>query len=447
VRARKATKATPASAERDLRGSDLVGQQIESIATDSRPHGQGAFIALSSIVVPSDRLRRLRPEKVDELAESISVIGQRQPIEVRRAGDGYVLITGRHRFEAVTKLGHKDIHATILDGIDADQAKLIEIDENLMRVDLSPAERAIHLAERKRLYEKAHPQTKHGGDRRGGDQVLNNENLKSFTVDTANKTGKHRSSISREVARAKIVNLQDVVGTALDEGAQLDALLTLPEPMRANLINRAKTGEDVDARVEAMKHRRSSREAELAEKTTAAATELGKKIYGVIYADPPWRFETYGPAGQLMTSPDNHYPTMTLDTIKALKIPAAKDCVLFLWATIPMLPEAHAVMAAWGFTYKSAMVWVKDKVGIGYWVRGQAELLLIGRRGDVPAPGPGNQPPAVIETPRGRHSEKPGIFADEITPLYPNVPKLEMFAREPREGWDVWGNEVEHGPH
>jgi N6-adenosine-specific RNA methylase IME4 len=133
---------------------------------------------------------------------------------------------------------------------------------------------------------------------------------------------------------------------------------------------------------------------------------------------------------------------MALDDIKALKIPAAEDCVLFLWATIPMLPEAHAVMDAWGFTYKSAIVWVKDKAGIGYWVRGQAEMLLIGTRGDVPAPGPGNQPDAVIEAPRGRHSEKPEVFAEEIERLYPNVPKLEMFARAVRFGWGAWGNEV-----
>ena len=97
---------------------------------------------------------------------------------------------------------------------------------------------------------------------------------------------------------------------------------------------------------------------------------------------------------------------------------------------------------AWGFGYRSAITWLKDKIGTGYWVRGQCEHLLIGTRGDVPAPAPGEQPPAIIEAPRGRHSEKPAIFADEIARLFPNVPKLEMFAREARPGWDVWGNEV-----
>jgi N6-adenosine-specific RNA methylase IME4 len=146
--------------------------------------------------------------------------------------------------------------------------------------------------------------------------------------------------------------------------------------------------------------------------------------------------------GEVARAIEQHYPTMELDKICALPVPAAADCVLFLWATVPMLPQALAVMAAWGFTYKSAIAWVKDRVGTGYWVRGQCELLLIGTRGNVPAPAPGEQPPAVIEAPRGRHSEKPDIFADEIARLFPNVPKLEMFARKQRPNWDCHGNEI-----
>ena len=100
---------------------------------------------------------------------------------------------------------------------------------------------------------------------------------------------------------------------------------------------------------------------------------------------------------------------------KSLLIPvlpsiAADDCVLFLWATNPMLPQAMEVMAAWGFTYKSHITWPKDKVGPGYWTRNKHELLLIGTRGDPPAPAPGEQPGSWIEAPRGEHSEKPDMF-------------------------------------
>ena len=194
-------------------------------------------------------------------------------------------------------------------------------------------------------------------------------------------------------------------------------------------------------RIATLKERRICRELEFAAGTAAAAKSLGKRLYGVLYADPPWRYDNPS-MGDVARANEQHYPTMELADICALQIPAADDCVLFLWATVPMLPEAIAVMSAWGFTYKSASTWVKDKAGTGYWVRGIVEHLLIGRRGNVPAPAPGDQFPGVIEAARGRHSEKPDIFAEHIERLFPNVPKLEMFARKARPGWDVHGNEA-----
>ena len=138
---------------------------------------------------------------------------------------------------------------------------------------------------------------------------------------------------------------------------------------------------------------------------------------------------------------------MDLETIKALPVPAAGDCVLFLWATVPMLPQALEVVVAWGFEYRSHCIWHKDKVGLGYWFRNRHELLLVGTRGNIPAPGQGEQAPSVIEAPRALHSEKPVAFAEMIERLYPNVPKLEMFARAPRAGWDAWGDEVGDAGH
>ncbi len=187
--------------------------------------------------------------------------------------------------------------------------------------------------------------------------------------------------------------------------------------------------------------RRASREIELAQATEAASRSLGGNVYGVIYADPPWRFELWAESGKDRVA-DNHYPTMTTEAIKTLSLPAAHNCVLFLWATVPMLPQAIEVMAAWGFVYKSLVIWDKEQEGTGYWLRNRIELLLIGTRGNVPAPTPGEQPPQVIVAPRGRHSEKPTIFAETIERLFPHVPKVELFARTARNGWDVWGNEA-----
>jgi len=190
------------------------------------------------------------------------------------------------------------------------------------------------------------------------------------------------------------------------------------------------------------RRRREERERELADKTMLASQDLGQQMYNVIYADPPWRFEPYSRVTGMDRAADNHYPTMSRAQIAALQVPAAPDCALFLWATVPMLTEALHIMRSWGFTYKSNLCWVKSKIGTGYWSRNQHELLLIGTRGSVPAPAPGTQFASVVRADNMRHSQKPVEFYEIIERYSPVAPKLEMFARSRREGWDAWGNEV-----
>jgi N6-adenosine-specific RNA methylase IME4 len=186
--------------------------------------------------------------------------------------------------------------------------------------------------------------------------------------------------------------------------------------------------------------RRTERETAVAGKILA----LPQKRYGVIYADPEWQFETYSEKGKLETAPETHYRTSSLDDIKARDVPSisATDCVLFLWATVPMLPQALEVMQAWGFDYVSHVIWKKDRGGTGYWFRNWHELLLVGTHGHIPAPAQGTQWPSVIEAPRGRHSEKPDRFYELIEEYFPNIPKIELNARCARAGWDAWGFEA-----
>jgi N6-adenosine-specific RNA methylase IME4 len=192
------------------------------------------------------------------------------------------------------------------------------------------------------------------------------------------------------------------------------------------------------------RERREARERELAEATIAASEKLGTKLYGVIYADPPWRFEPYSRETGMDRAPENHYPTMTLERLSEIKPPAGDDCVLFLWATIPMLPEALDLLRDWGFTYKSHLVWAKDKIGTGYWVRQRHEILLIGTKGEVPAPAMGDQCDSVQEAARGEHSAKPPCFREIIEAMFPSAARLEMFARGGSlAGWDRWGNQAE----
>ena len=189
---------------------------------------------------------------------------------------------------------------------------------------------------------------------------------------------------------------------------------------------------------------RAGRESELATKQLA----LPAKRFGVIYADPPWRFEPHSRVTGMDRAPSNHYPVMSVANIKALAVAgiAAADCVLFLWATAPMLPEALEVMAAWGFEYRTNFVWAKDRAGTGYWNRNQHEHLLVGVRGDVPAPAPGAQWASLIPAAVREHSRKPDEARRMIEAYYPTLPKIELFARgEARPGWDVWGLEAEAG--
>jgi N6-adenosine-specific RNA methylase IME4 len=189
------------------------------------------------------------------------------------------------------------------------------------------------------------------------------------------------------------------------------------------------------------KQRRNERETTLA----ASQRALPDKKYGIIYADPEWRFEVYSRDTGMDRAADNHYPTSGTDAICARPVQdiAADDCALFLWATVPMLPDALRVMAAWGFEYKSHCIWAKDRIGTGYWFRNQHELLLVGTKGSVPAPAMGTQIASLVDAPVGRHSEKPGIFYDLIEGYFPTLPKIELNARGARPGWDAWGYEAQ----
>ncbi len=145
---------------------------------------------------------------------------------------------------------------------------------------------------------------------------------------------------------------------------------------------------------------------------------------------------------------DNHYPTMPLNDICRIPVcsRATDDAVLFMWTTSPHLNQAFQVLEAWGFEFRTTVVWVKDKFGTGYFVRNQHEILLIAVRGEVLHPPPSARPPSVITAARREHSRKPDEAYDLIEGMYPELPKLELFARSCRAGWDAWGNEVERFP-
>ena len=173
-----------------------------------------------------------------------------------------------------------------------------------------------------------------------------------------------------------------------------------------------------------------------------------KKEYNIIYADPPWR---YGNGRHGPHSVERHYPTMSMEEISALPVVdiAAKDSVLFLWVTFPMLHEAFHTIEAWGFRYKSvAFIWAKQNrlskswfMGMGYWTRANAEICLLATKGKPKRKNASVH--QLIVTPIEEHSKKPEQAREKIVTLLGDLPRLELFARQYPPGWDVWGNEVD----
>ena len=171
------------------------------------------------------------------------------------------------------------------------------------------------------------------------------------------------------------------------------------------------------------------------------------KKYSVIYADPPWSYQDKRCNGNAA----DHYPTMRIEDICSLPVQdlAADNCVLFLWATYPMLKEALKVIEAWGFKYKSiGFQWVKQNrsgngyfFGLGRWTRGNTEPCLIAVKGKPHRAN--NSVSQLIFAPLRAHSQKPDITRDKIRELMgEDHSYIELFARNTTPGWDVWGNEV-----
>lgn len=197
--------------------------------------------------------------------------------------------------------------------------------------------------------------------------------------------------------------------------------------------------------------------------------------YEAILADPPWRMKMYSEKGMgrcpdgpmtraqsRTNNPARHYETMSMGEIKALPVNhlAARDCVLFLWAIDPLLPEAIEVGRAWGFEFKTvAFVWAKQRretskrakdmdaadhkmfpMGTGYWTRANPEICLLFTRGQPKRLSAGVR--KLIVAPRREHSRKPDRIHADIEALC-SGPYVELFARTQRPNWDSWGNQTE----
>ena len=188
----------------------------------------------------------------------------------------------------------------------------------------------------------------------------------------------------------------------------------------------------------------------------SAGTDLtrfvGERRFRTILADPPWQFQNR--TGKM--APEhrrlNRYGTLGFDEIRALPVAEATDVIahLYLWVPNALLPEGLEVMRAWGFSYKSNLVWHKirkdgasDGRGVGFYFRNVTELVLFGIRGrNARTLAPGRRQVNLLATQKREHSRKPDELYDIVEACSPG-PRLELFARGTRPGWNAWGNQSE----
>ena len=179
---------------------------------------------------------------------------------------------------------------------------------------------------------------------------------------------------------------------------------------------------------------------------------VGKKKFATVLADPPWQFQNR--TGKM--APEHkrlqRYPTMTLQEIKDLPVEAivADTAHLYLWVPNALLAEGMQVMEHWGFTYKTNLIWYKvrkdggpDRRGVGFYFRNVTEIILFGVRGkNARTLQPGRSQENIISSRKREHSRKPDEQYDLIEACS-SGPRIELFARGPKKGWFVWGNQSE----
>lgn len=389
---------------------------------------------IDSIIIPSRR-RAANADKVAGIAASIKEIGIINPVTL--SGDGH-LLAGLHRVEACKLLGWQEIPAQLVEGLNALQTELVEIDENLIRNELSSLQQGEWLNRRDEvLKELGMRKAPHGN---GANQFSKGEESSPLLKTTAaiaaemgisERIAQQRKQIARDITP----EVKDqIYGTEFEERTTDLLKLSRMQPAeQAAIVGRIISGA-AKSTTEAM--RQINHESKL-----EAAPIAGK--YRIFYADPPWAYGDTRTGLEGYSAAVDHYPAMSIEELCALPVKeAAEDnAVLFLWVTSPLLEECFAVVKAWGFQYKTSFIWDKVRHNVGHYNSVRHELLLICTRGSCT---PDNvklfDSVQTIER-TDKHSQKPAEFRDIIETLYTSGNKIELFCREPAPGWAVWGNE------
>ena len=237
---------------------------------------------------------------------------------------------------------------------------------------------------------------------------------------------------------SNIPTLSDL-GVTKKESSDAQFLASLPEA-EFEEVKSGKTSKKAAKKKHKQKEKEKTRQSYLEELQQIRLTTPEIKVKpSLVLADPPWKYE-YSVANNRKI--ENHYETMIHDDLINHKPDTADDCILLMWATAPKLAEAIDLLSQWGYEYRTCAVWDKEKIGMGYWFRGEHELLLVGIKGNVSPPQPSDRRSSMFRETRTKHSKKPESVYEWIESSFPEHEKLEMYCRSPRAGWQHLGNEV-----
>ncbi len=389
-------------------------------------------------IVLNDRKRKLNKDKAMELADSFKLLGQLEPITVASKNDQYVLLAGLHRLEAAKLLGWETINAQVFVGNEL-ECELVEIDENLINYNLTVLEQGEQLKRRNEILEAIGMRAKQGDNQHNIGGELNSP--PKTTKDIANEVGLSERSVQQriQIARDILPEVKEKIRNTpiADSATQLLNLARLDKEMQVEVANLLNDDMTISKAIQETKRK------QITEKLNDIATVEAKEVEGVfdvIVVDPPWPMEKI----ERDVAPNQvefEYPTMSIDEIKALELPCAEDCHVWLWTTHKYLPVAFEILKAWNLKYVCTFVWHKPG-GFQPFELPQynCEFALYARRG-TPKFVDLKDFKLCFDAPRGAHSEKPELFYDLVRRVTAGR-RLDMFNRRKIEGYETWGKEA-----
>ena len=266
------------------------------------------------------------------------------------------------------------------------------------------------------------------------------ELIKAIPKATPNNNKFHEIDSGVELVKPKAETIKEL-GFTQKQAERMQTLAENPEIVK-EAIQEARDNDDIVSRAFVLgKIKQAKREEHIQKQVEEIekGVETPDGLFDVIAIDPPWNYGTeYNSSGRRVANP---YPEMTQEELKAIEIPAADNCVMFLWTTHKFIWDAKELLDAWGFEYRSMLVWDKQKIGMGNLIRMQCEFCLVGIKGK-PVFKDNHSVRDLISEPRREHSRKPDVFYQLVNDLCVGR-KLDFFSREPREGWCAYGNDTE----